>query len=73
MGLAPLLAREILRTVKRLPGDGATVLLVEQNARAALRIADYAYVMENGRITLEGKPHDLAENEAVKRAYLGHA
>jgi branched-chain amino acid transport system ATP-binding protein len=49
------------------------VLLVEQNARAAIRIADYGYVMENGRIALEGKARDLAENEEVKRAYLGRA
>jgi len=73
MGLAPTLVREILRQLRRLPGEGTTVLLVEQNARAALRIADHGYVMEGGRITLEGKARDLAENEEVKRAYLGRA
>jgi branched-chain amino acid transport system ATP-binding protein len=71
MGLAPVLSREILRQVQRLPDEGTTVLLVEQNARAALRIADDAYVMENGRIVLEGKARDLAENDEVRRAYLG--
>ncbi|MBI4610181.1 MAG: ABC transporter ATP-binding protein [Candidatus Rokubacteria bacterium] len=73
MGLAPTLVREILRQLRRLPGEGTTVLLVEQNARAALRIADHGYVMEGGRITLEGKARDLAENEEVKHAYLGRA
>jgi len=71
MGLAPVLAREILRRIRQLAGEGTTVLLVEQNARAALRIADYGYVVENGRIALEGKARDLAEDEEVKRAYLG--
>jgi branched-chain amino acid transport system ATP-binding protein len=73
MGLAPFLVREILLQIRRLPAEGTTVLLVEQNARAALRIADYAYVMENGRITLEGKAGELGENDEVKRAYLGRA
>ena len=71
MGLAPVLVREILRQIRRLPAEGTTVLLVEQNARAALRIADHGYVMEGGRITLEGKARELADNEEVKRAYLG--
>jgi len=71
MGLAPVLVREILRQIQRLPGEGTTVLLVEQNARAALRVANYGYVVENGRITLEGRAQDLVESEEVKRAYLG--
>jgi branched-chain amino acid transport system ATP-binding protein len=71
MGLAPLLVREILRTIRLLPSRGTTPLLVEQNARAALRIADHGYVMEGGRIILEGPARDLLEDEGVRRAYLG--
>ena len=71
MGLAPLLVRDILSQIQRLPDEGTTVLVVEQNARAALRIADHGYVLENGRIVLEGKARDLADNDEVKRAYLG--
>jgi branched-chain amino acid transport system ATP-binding protein len=71
MGLAPVLVREILRQIRQLAAGGTTILLVEQNARAALRIADHAYVMEGGRITLEGPARDLAEHAEVRRAYLG--
>jgi branched-chain amino acid transport system ATP-binding protein len=71
MGLAPVLVRAILERIRQLPAEGTTVLLVEQNARAALRVADYGYVLENGRITLEGRARTLIENEEVKRAYLG--
>ncbi len=71
VGLAPLLVREILRTIQQLPGRGTTPLLVEQNARAALRIADHGYVMEGGKIVLEGPARDLLEDERVRRAYLG--
>jgi branched-chain amino acid transport system ATP-binding protein len=73
MGLAPVLVRAILERIQQLPREGTTVLLVEQNARAALRIADYGYVLENGRITLEGRAQTLIENEEVRRAYLGRA
>ena len=73
MGLAPLLVRDILGQIQRLPEEGTTVLVVEQNARAALRIADHGYVLENGRIVLEGKARDLADNDQVKPAYLGGA
>jgi branched-chain amino acid transport system ATP-binding protein len=73
MGLAPVLVREILRRIQALPTEGTTVLLVEQNARAALRIAQYGYVLENGRIALEGEARDLVEHEDVRRAYLGRA
>lgn len=73
MGLAPVLVRAILERIQQLPAEGTTVLLVEQNARAALRIADYGYVLENGRITLEGRAQTLVENEEVRRAYLGRA
>jgi branched-chain amino acid transport system ATP-binding protein len=71
MGLAPLLVREILRTIQQLPGRGTTPLLVEQNARAALRIADYGYVMEGGRVVLQGSARDLLQDRRVRRAYLG--
>ena len=71
LGLAPLIVQEILAVIKRLQGQGTTILLVEQNARAALRISDRAYVMENGRIRIQGQAEDLLENEEVKRAYLG--
>jgi len=71
LGLAPLLVQEILTVIKRLKDEGTTILLVEQNARAALKISDRAYVMENGRIRIQGKAADLLENEEVKKAYLG--
>jgi branched-chain amino acid transport system ATP-binding protein len=71
LGLAPLLAKEIFRVIQQLNEDGATVLLVEQNAKAALKIAHRAYVIETGRVVLEGPSGELSENEEVKRAYLG--
>jgi branched-chain amino acid transport system ATP-binding protein len=71
MGLAPLLAEKILETLLSLKENGLTILLVEQNAMAALRIADRGYVLETGRIVLQGKGSDLLEDEEVKRAYLG--
>jgi len=71
LGLAPLIVQEILVVIKRLKDEGTTILLVEQNARAALRISDRAYVMENGRIRIQGRAADLLENEEVKKAYLG--
>ncbi len=71
LGLAPLIVQEILSVIVRLKHEGTTVLLVEQNARAALRISDRAYVMEAGRIRLHGNAQDLLENEEVKKAYLG--
>ncbi len=71
LGLAPLIVQEILAVIKRLQDQGTTILLVEQNARAALRISDRAYVMENGSIRIQGQAKDLLENEEVKRAYLG--
>jgi len=71
MGLAPFLVRMILDTLVQLKERGITVLLVEQNARAALQIADRGYVLENGRIVLEGAAVDLLADQDVKRAYLG--
>ena len=71
LGLAPILARSVLKTVRRIADRGAAVLLVEQNARQALAIADYAYVIEVGRIALEGEAAALARDERVQKAYLG--
>jgi branched-chain amino acid transport system ATP-binding protein len=71
MGLAPLMVREIFEVVRLLRERGATIFLVEQNAVAALHVADRAYVMETGEITLEGEARDLLSNPEVKRAYLG--
>ncbi|HET6450804.1 MAG TPA: ABC transporter ATP-binding protein [Spirochaetia bacterium] len=71
IGLAPLVVREIFDVIRRLRERGTTVLLVEQNARAALAVADRGYVMETGRIMLEGAAAELAANHDVRRAYLG--
>jgi len=73
IGLAPNLVREILATLTRLRGEGLTVLLVEQDAHAALRIADRAYVMETGRIAVEGTAKELLSSTHMRRAYLGRA
>jgi branched-chain amino acid transport system ATP-binding protein len=71
LGLAPLITQEIMRLLAELPTRGTTVLLVEQNARLALRIARRAYVLETGTITLEGSARELLENAELKAAYLG--
>ena len=71
LGLAPLIVRDTLRTVAALRDRGISVLLVEQNARAALRIADYGYVLENGRVSIEGPAAELINNPAVTASYLG--
>ena len=70
MGLSPILVEEIFNIIKKISAQGKTVLLVEQNAKKALSIADRAYVLETGRIVLSGKAGDLLNNEDVKRAYL---
>jgi branched-chain amino acid transport system ATP-binding protein len=71
LGVAPLIAKQIFQTVARLKQTGLTVLLVEQNARAALAVADRGYVIETGQIVLEGTARELADNPEVQRAYLG--
>jgi branched-chain amino acid transport system ATP-binding protein len=71
LGLAPLLVREIFRVMTDLREYGTTILLVEQNARAALRIADRAYVLETGKVALEGTAEELLADERVQSAYLG--
>jgi branched-chain amino acid transport system ATP-binding protein len=71
MGLAPLLVKEIFAIIKEINASGTTILLVEQNAHMALSVAQKAYVLETGRITLAGTAKELAESEAVRKAYLG--
>ncbi|MCL4516510.1 MAG: ABC transporter ATP-binding protein [Firmicutes bacterium] len=71
LGLAPLVTREIFQIIKAINAGGMTVLLVEQNARQALAIADYAYILETGKVVLAGKGTDLMNNEEVRRSYLG--
>jgi branched-chain amino acid transport system ATP-binding protein len=71
MGLAPVIVQEVFRTIQRLKQQGMTMLLVEQFAKTALEVADYAYVMERGKIAIEGPPADLRKNERVLAAYLG--
>ncbi len=71
MGLAPLIVADIFKIIKEIKDEGTTVLLVEQNAKQALKIADYGYVMETGKIIIEGKASDLLEDPRVVEAYLG--
>lgn len=71
MGLAPILVGQIFEIINNLKKSGTTILLVEQNARKALEIADRAYVLETGKITLTGSGAELAESDEVKKAYLG--
>lgn len=72
LGLAPKLVEEIFRIIHDIRASGATVLLVEQNANKALSIADYGYVLETGKIALEGQSQQLLRNDHVRRLYLGH-
>lgn len=71
LGLAPLVVEEVFQAIETVNREGATILLVEQNAMASLRIADYAYVLETGRVILEGPGRTLLEDERVIKAYLG--
>lgn len=72
LGLAPMLVREIFEIIVRINKEqGATILLVEQNANLALSVADFAYIMESGRVVLDGQPQDLIENADVREFYLG--
>lgn len=71
MGLSPIMVNEIFDIIRAVSESGTTVLLVEQNAKKALGIADRAYVLETGNIVLEGKAEDLLENDSIKKAYLG--
>jgi branched-chain amino acid transport system ATP-binding protein len=71
LGLAPLLVREIFASIEKLKAQGLTILLVEQNIRHSLQIADYAYVLETGQVVLQGTGREVMENEHTKKAYLG--
>jgi branched-chain amino acid transport system ATP-binding protein len=71
LGLAPIIVGRIFRTIRELNAEGLTILLVEQNAKAALRLANRGYVMESGRITKEGNGRDLLDDPDIKKAYLG--
>jgi branched-chain amino acid transport system ATP-binding protein len=71
LGLAPLVVKEVLRAISELRAAGVSILLVEQNARAALQVADYGYVLETGETVLEGRAADLAANPRVVETYLG--
>lgn len=72
MGLAPILVEQIFDIIRELHAAGTTILLVEQNARMALAVADRAYVLETGTISMEGNAHDLLHDDRVRKAYLGH-
>jgi len=72
LGLAPLVVREIFNIVSVLKATGVSILLVEQNARAALQVSDYGYVLETGELALEGPSTELASNPKVAATYLGH-
>ncbi|MDR1710640.1 MAG: ABC transporter ATP-binding protein [Propionibacteriaceae bacterium] len=71
MGLAPILVEQIFETVQAMNRAGTTILLVEQNAQMALSVAEYAYVLETGQIVMEGPAAELADNDEVRKAYLG--
>jgi branched-chain amino acid transport system ATP-binding protein len=71
LGLAPLIVEEIFRTIAELHRDGATIFLVEQNAHMALKVAQHFFLMEQGKVTFSGDPGSLAEDEVIRRAYLG--
>jgi branched-chain amino acid transport system ATP-binding protein len=71
LGLAPNLVQEVFRTIQKINAQGTTILLVEQNARMALQIAHHGYVLETGKVVLEGIGKELLDNSQVKEAYLG--
>ena len=71
LGLAPILVREIFRIIEDIRSEGVTVLIVEQNVKQTLAVADKAYVLENGKVVMQGTGESLLGNEHVKTAYLG--
>jgi branched-chain amino acid transport system ATP-binding protein len=73
LGLAPIIAQEIFRTIRQVHGAGMSVLVVEQNARLALQVADYAYVLKTGELETHGTAQEMKQNETISRAYLGVA
>jgi branched-chain amino acid transport system ATP-binding protein len=72
LGLAPLIVRDIFKIIKQIKDEGKTILIVEQNAFQTLKIADYAYILELGKVTIEGKAKDLLTDENLVKAYLGN-
>lgn len=72
MGLAPLVVADIFKIIKEINDEGTTVLLVEQNARQALKVADYGYVLETGRVVASGSTKELLQDDTIQKAYLGH-
>jgi branched-chain amino acid transport system ATP-binding protein len=71
MGLSPLMTQEVFHVLKKLKDEGTTIFLIEQNAYEALELTDRAYIMESGRISLDGRSSDLLNDDRVKAAYLG--
>jgi branched-chain amino acid transport system ATP-binding protein len=71
LGLAPRVVADVFRVIRDLKQTGVSILLVEQNARAALQVADYAYVMETGRVVLQGEAEDLLRDQRLMKSYLG--
>jgi len=71
LGLAPVIVGEVFKVIRKVHEEGKTILLIEQNALGALKLADYAYVLETGRVVLEGKGEELLNNDLVKKSYLG--
>lgn len=71
LGIAPIIVQEIFSIIKEINQEGVTILLVEQNANMALEISDYAYVLENGKVSLEGNSADLKNNDEIRQLYLG--
>ena len=71
LGLAPVLVQDIFNTIRRLNADGMTILLIEQNAKAALQLADYGYVLETGSVALSGTGLGLLADDRVRQVYLG--
>ena len=71
MGLSPIFVNEIFDIIKQMRREGVTVLLVEQNAKKALSVSDRAYVLENGKIVMQGRASEIMDDESIKKAYLG--
>ena len=71
MGLAPMIVKEIFKNISQLCSDGTTILLVEQNAREALKISNYVYVMATGTLAADGRPKELLHDKRIRKAYLG--
>ncbi len=73
LGLAPIVVSEIFQVIRKMNETGTTILLIEQNVHQALQLADYGYVMENGRVMLRGSTEELLHNETIKKLYLGES